>query len=57
MDVLTRRFEVDGSALSWMAEFLNNRRQVVHAGKSESDNKLNYRRPASIIYAEYVLSV
>jgi len=57
MDVLTQRFEVDGSALSWMAEFLNNRRQVVHAGKSESDNKLNYRRPASIIYAEYVLSV
>jgi len=28
----------DGSALSWVVEFLNNRRQVVHAGKTESDN-------------------
>jgi len=26
------------SALSWVVEFLNNRRQVVHAGKTESDN-------------------
>jgi len=37
-DVLRRRFGVDGSALSWMAEFLNNRRQVVYAGKTASDN-------------------
>ena len=28
----------DGSALSWVVEFLNNRRQVVQAGKTESDN-------------------
>ena len=40
MDVLRRRFGVDGNALSWVAvaEFLSNRRQVVYAGKSESDN-------------------
>jgi len=38
MDVLRRRFGVDGNAFSWVAEFLNNRRQVVYAGKTESDN-------------------
>jgi len=37
MDVLRRRFGMDGSALSWVAEFLSNRRQVVYAGKTESD--------------------
>jgi len=34
MDVLRRRFGFDGSALSWVAEFLSNRRQVVYAGKT-----------------------
>jgi len=34
MDVLRRRFGLDGSALSWVAEFLSNRRQVVYAGKT-----------------------
>ena len=38
MDVLRRRFGIDGSALRWVAEFLSNRRQVVYAGKTESDN-------------------
>jgi len=37
MGVLRRRFGLDCSALSWVAEFLNNRRQVVYAGKTESD--------------------
>ena len=32
------RFGIDGSALSWVAEFLSNRRQVVYTGKTESDN-------------------
>jgi len=36
MDVLRRRFGIDGSALSWAAEFLRNGRQVVNAGKTES---------------------
>ena len=38
MDVLRQRFGVDGNALTWVAKFLSNRRQVVYAGKSESDN-------------------
>ena len=38
MDVLRRRFGIDGSAQRWVAEFLSNRRQVVYAGKTESDN-------------------
>ena len=38
MDVLRRLFGINGSALSWVAEFLSNRRQVVYAGKTESDN-------------------
>ena len=37
MDVLRRRFGIDGSALSWVAEFLSKRRQVEYAGKTESD--------------------
>jgi len=37
MVVLRRQFGINGSALSWVAEFLSNRRQVVCAGKSESD--------------------
>ena len=36
MDILIRRFGIDGSALSWVAEFLSNRRHVVYAGKTES---------------------
>jgi len=36
MDILIRRFGIDGSALSWVAEFLTNRRHVVYAGKTES---------------------
>ena len=32
------RFGIDGSALRWVAEFLSNRRQVVYAAKTESDN-------------------
>jgi len=36
MDILRWRFGIDGSALSWVAEFLTNRRQVVYAGKTES---------------------
>ena len=38
INVLRRRFGIDGSAPSWVAEFLSNRRQVVYAGKTESDN-------------------
>ena len=38
IDVLRPRFGIDGSALSWVAEFLNNRSQVVYAGKTESDS-------------------
>jgi len=38
MDVLRRRFGIDGSALRWVAEFLSNRRHVVYAGRTESDN-------------------
>ena len=34
MNVLRRRFGIDGSALSWVAEFLSSRRQLVYAGKS-----------------------
>jgi len=37
MDVLIRRFGINGSAQSWVAEFLSNRGQVVYAGKTESD--------------------
>jgi len=37
MDVLRPRFGIDSSALSWVVEFLSNRRQVVYAGKTESD--------------------
>ena len=37
MVVVRRRFGIDGSALSWVAEFLSNRRQVVYAGKTKSD--------------------
>jgi len=33
IDVLRRRFGIDGSALSWVSEFLSNRRHVVYAGK------------------------
>jgi hypothetical protein len=38
MDVLRRRFGVQGNALSWLAEFLNCRTQVVSAGQKESDS-------------------
>jgi hypothetical protein len=38
MDVLRRRFGVEGNALSWLAEFLNGRTQVVSAGQKESDS-------------------
>ena len=38
MDVLRQRFGVDGNALTWVAKFLSNRRQVVYVGKTESDN-------------------
>jgi len=35
--ILRRRFGINDSALSWVAEFLSNQRQVVYAGKTESD--------------------
>ena len=38
IDVLRRRFGINDSALSWVTEFLSNQRQVVYAGKTESDH-------------------
>ena len=38
MDVLKRRFGVEGNALGWLAEFLPERSQVVRIGESESDS-------------------
>ena len=37
MDVLRRWFGIDDGALSWVAEFVSNRRRVVYAGKTECD--------------------
>jgi len=38
MEVLRRRFGVEGNALSWLAQFLRERSQVVRVGESESDS-------------------
>ena len=38
MEVLKRRFGVEGNALSWLAEFLHERSQVVRVCESESDS-------------------
>jgi len=38
MEVLERRFGVEGNALGWLAEFLRERSQVVRVGESESDS-------------------
>ena len=37
-DTVDHSILVDGSDITWVAEFLNNQRQVVHAGKTESDD-------------------
>jgi len=34
-DVMQRRFGVCGSALDWLADFLNNRTQIIRTGGSE----------------------
>ena len=39
MEVLRRRFSVEGNALGWLAEFLRERSQVVRVGESESDSR------------------
>jgi len=38
MEVLRRRFGVEGNALGWLAEFLRERSQVVSVGESKSDS-------------------
>ena len=48
MDVLRRQFGIDGSALSWMAEFFGNRRQVVYADKTVWSHGATVRCPAGI---------
>ena len=63
MDVLRWRFRVDGSAPSWVAEFLKNSRQVVHTGETESADialqlgVLQRSVPGPQVFTQYVQDV
>jgi len=50
MDVLKRRFGVEGNAVGWLAEFLCDQSQVVHVDKMESASHclLAYLRGVSL---------
>src|SRR5258706_580577 len=39
LDILKKRFGMQGSALDWYADFLRDRSQVVHVGKDDSERK------------------
>jgi len=40
LEVLRRRFGIDGNALRWMAEFLNDRNYTVRVGSEESGDTM-----------------